>query len=130
MSISVDGALTELASRAAAGRGVLPAARHRVAVECAVTGPDADRVVVWVDGILALDHFTTAGSLFGFDRSAVYAIGDSKRFDVAFDDVVLSGGLAYAPSTSAADDRVAGRPASAYRSSDPFDAQWACVRRT
>jgi hypothetical protein len=98
VSISVDGALTELA-RAPLPAEVSSGARHRVAVECAVTGPDADRVMVWVDGILALDHVTTAGSLFGFDRSAVYAIGDSKRFDVAFDDVVLSGGLAYAPSS-------------------------------
>ena len=99
VGISVDGVLTELA-RAPLPAEVQPAARHRVAVECAVTGPDADRVAVWVDGILALDHFTTTGSLFSFDRSAVYAIGDTNRFDVAFDDVVLSGGLAYAPSSA------------------------------
>jgi hypothetical protein len=100
VGISVDGVITELA-RAPLPADVQPAARHRVAVECAVTGPDADRIAVWVDGILALDHFTT-GSLFSFDRSAVYAIGDSKRFDVAFDDVVLSGGLAYAPGSAPA----------------------------
>ena len=98
VGISVDGVITELA-RAALPAEVASAARHRVAVECAVTGPDADRVVVWVDGIPVLDHFTTriavrvrpCGGLRG---------GDGKRFDVAFDDVVLSGGLAYAPSSA------------------------------
>ena len=98
VGISVDGVITELA-RAALPAEVASAARHRVAVECAVTGPDADRVVVWVDGVPVLDHFTS-GSLFGFDRAAVYAAGTGKRFDVAFDDVVLSGGLAYQPSSA------------------------------
>jgi hypothetical protein len=98
VGISVDGVITELA-RAPLPAEVQPAAKHRVAVECAVTGPDADRVAVWVDGVLALDHLTT-GSLFGFDRSAIYAIGGSRRFDVAFDDVVLSGGMAYRPSST------------------------------
>ncbi len=98
VGISVDGVITELA-RAALPAEVSSAARHRVAVECAVTGPDADRVVVWVDGIPVLDHFTT-GSLFGFDRAAVYAAGAGKRFDATFDDVVLSSGLAYAPSNT------------------------------
>jgi hypothetical protein len=32
----------------------------------------------------------------------VYALGAGKRFDVAFDDVVLSGGLAYAPHSETA----------------------------
>jgi hypothetical protein len=98
VGISVDGVITELA-RAALPADVPAAARHRVAVECAVTGTDADRVVVWVDGVPVLDHFTT-GSLFGFDRAAVYAAGTGRRFDVAFDDVVLSSGLAYEPSSS------------------------------
>ena len=98
VGISVDGVITELA-RAALPAEVSSAARHRVAVECAVTGPDADRVVVWVDGVPVLDHFTT-GSLFGFDRAAVYAAGAGKRFDATFDDVVLSSGLAYAPSSA------------------------------
>jgi hypothetical protein len=97
VGISVDGVITELA-RAPLPAEIKPAARHRVAVECAVTGPDADRVMVWVDGIPVLDHFTS-GSLFGFDRAAVFATGESKRFDVTFDDVILSGGLAYAPSS-------------------------------
>jgi hypothetical protein len=98
VGISVDGVTTEL-TRVALPPGVQPAPRHRVAVECAVTGSDADRVAVWVDGVLAIDHFTT-GSLFGFDRLAIYAVSDSRRFDVAFDDAVLAGGTAYRPDGS------------------------------
>lgn len=95
VGIAVDSAMTELV-RVPLPSGVEPSGRHQLAVECAVTGPSADRVAVWVDDILVLDHRTT-GSLTSFDRAAAYAESDSRRFEAAFDDVTLSAGLTYAP---------------------------------
>jgi hypothetical protein len=76
-----------------------PAKSQRLAVECAVTGPDADRVTVWVDGVLVADHFTV-GSLGSFGSAAIFAESQSRRFEASMDDVAISTGAAYDPTSS------------------------------
>jgi hypothetical protein len=92
---SVDSVLTELA-RVALPDGVARSDRARVAVECGVTGPDADRVVVWVNGVPVLDH-TTSGSFGSFDQVALYGSSAGRRFEFLADDAVMTAGLTYAP---------------------------------
>ena len=91
-----DSVLTEIA-RVPLPAGVTPSRAHRLAVECAVTGTGTDRLAVWVDGVPALDHSTTA-SLGILDRAALYATAQGRRFNVMFDDVTLSAGSEYRPS--------------------------------
>lgn len=92
---AADSILTEI-ERVPLPDGVAPSASHRLGLECAVTGTGSDRLAVWVDGVPAIDHLTT-GSLGAFDRAALYADADSRRFAASFDDVVLMAGSEYRP---------------------------------
>jgi len=92
---AADSVLTEI-ERVPLPEGVTPSASHRLALECAVTGSGGDRLVVWVDGVLAIDHLTS-GSLGAFDRTALYAAADSRRFAASFDDVTIKAGSEYRP---------------------------------
>ena len=87
--------MTEL-SRVPLPAGVQAVGSHRLSLECAATGTGVDRVAVWVDDVPALDH-VTAGSLGAFDKTAVYAHGDARRFGATFDDARILSGAAYAP---------------------------------
>jgi hypothetical protein len=95
---SVDSEIVELA------RAVLPAEDARsnralVAVECAVAGPDVDRVLVSVGGVPVLDQ-TTSGSFGSFDQVALYGSAAGRRFEFTADDAVMIAGMAYAPGTA------------------------------
>lgn len=76
--------------------GVTPSAAHHLVLECAVAGSGGDRVAVWVDGVLAIDHVLEA-SLGALDRTAVYGHAVGRRFSAAFDDVRILEGQGYSP---------------------------------
>ncbi len=86
-------------------RGPLPGpapsegTRTRIEIECAVTGGAGDRIALFVDGTNVAD-VTDGRSIGPFDRPGVYAGIYGQSFQALFDDLVMSGGEAYAPATS------------------------------
>lgn len=71
-----------------------------VAVECAVTGPDNDRILVSVEGSQVADVLTD--QIGPFDWAAVFAYSSASPIEATFDDVSVYTGATYAPSMAIA----------------------------